>query len=192
MEVFKFHSLRSLFASWKPEDLMLSLTLSLSVFSRWMCLTSIARQALLSVGFPKPQYGACLPFPDSSGSSRPRHWTGISCLPIGRLVFTTSATWSRENRRHHGVVPGKLSVCLGHPGRAYVSLCKNSVLHSGGPIFLFCSFLPLSGLEPPTQRKVICFNQPTYLNVNLSKRKHCHRNNQNIWHHKIQSMDKWN
>ena len=39
-----------------------SSTLSLFVFSRSVVSDSIARQALLSMGFPKPQYWSTLPF----------------------------------------------------------------------------------------------------------------------------------
>ena len=49
---------------------------SCSVMSEFLWPITVAPQAPLSMGFPKPVYWSGLPFPSTGeGSSRPRYWT---------------------------------------------------------------------------------------------------------------------
>ena len=48
---------------------------------------TVARQAPLSMGFPRQEYWSGLPFPSPKESSRPKDQTRISCL-VGRFSTT--------------------------------------------------------------------------------------------------------
>ena len=55
---------------------------------------TVARQAPLSMGFPRQEYWSGLPFPSPGGSSWPRDRTRISYVScIASEFFTTSTTW---------------------------------------------------------------------------------------------------
>ena len=49
-------------------------------------LWTVACQAPLSIGFSRQEYWSGLPFPFSSGSSRPRDQTCVSCIAGGFLT----------------------------------------------------------------------------------------------------------
>ena len=73
-------------------------------FSHWVVSNSfvtpwtVARQAPLSVGFPRQKYWSGLPFPFSKGSAWPRDQTQVSCIScIGRQILYHRAT--REAHR---------------------------------------------------------------------------------------------
>ena len=56
---------------------------------------TVARQAPLSMGFPRQEYWSGLPFPSPGDLSPFRHWTHISC--IGRWIPYHCAPWKPSN-----------------------------------------------------------------------------------------------
>ena len=61
-----------------------------------------ARQAPLSMGFPRQEYWSGLPFPTPGGSSQPRNRTLISCVScIGRQILYHWAAWEAQNDNTH-------------------------------------------------------------------------------------------
>ena len=57
-------------------------------------LWAVARQAPLSMGFPKQEYWSELPFPSPGKSSQPRDQTRVSCVSCTvRRILYPRATW---------------------------------------------------------------------------------------------------
>ena len=71
--------------------LLLLLFSSSAVSDSFATPLTVARQAPLSMGFPRQEYWSGLPFPSPGESSQPRDRTHVSC--VGRRVLYHRATW---------------------------------------------------------------------------------------------------
>ena len=65
---------------------------SLSRFRLFATPWTVARQALLSMGFSKQEYWSGLPFPSPGGSSQPRDRTCVSCIAGRRFILWAICT----------------------------------------------------------------------------------------------------
>ena len=81
--------------AWETE--LNSKRICLCVLSRvQLCVTpsTVARQALLSMGFPRQEYWSGLQFPSPGESSWPRDWTSDFCVSCtGRWILYHWVTW---------------------------------------------------------------------------------------------------
>ena len=69
---------------------------SLSRFRLFATPWTVARQALLSMGFSKQEYWSGLPFPSPGGSSQPRDRTWVSCIAGRRFILWAICTDSQK------------------------------------------------------------------------------------------------
>ena len=111
----------------------------------FVTLWTAARQAPLSMGFPRQEYWSGLPFPSPRGSSWPRDQTRISCT--SHSLYHGDLIWLYDNQELIWISHSSPVSCCVHPA-SQKDAC-------GACVYSFCSFF-----FPPIFRVFISILKP--------------------------------
>ena len=116
---------------------------------------TVARQAPLSMRFPRQEYWRGLPFPSLGDLPDPRDWVSVSC--IGRQILY-----------HRATLEAHLALSISD-GRVRISTCNDTIPiplgKSHGPVVRWLSEVELKLAKPPSSafRLFLCGRPPLWL-----------------------------